>query len=150
MKKKDSKSQNFFETFAAKATIATGSTTAILISFGATLPWAATGPLFHYSETWQLVIKTGTTITFLMIFLNQKSQNKKSMAVQLKLNELVVASELAGNRLVDLKTLLKRNSLFLKSIIASSRKNQKRKAPRLFVATSNYNKPYLPIFKNSK
>lgn len=104
MKKKHK--ANFFERFANKVTIATGSTPAILIAFAVVVIWAATGPVFHYSETWQLVINTGTTIvTFLMVFLIQKAQNKESMAVQLKLNEIVAASEYASNRMVDVEDL---------------------------------------------
>ena len=68
--------------------------------------WALTGPIFHYSNTWQLVINTGTTIvTFLMVFLIQRSQNKESLAIQLKLNELVAAIDQASNRLVDVEDL---------------------------------------------
>jgi len=68
--------------------------------------WLATGPLFHYSDTWQLVINTGTTVvTFLMVFLIQRSQNKESLAVQLKLNELVSALKGASNRLIDVEEL---------------------------------------------
>jgi low affinity Fe/Cu permease len=64
--------------------------------------WAATGPIFGFSNTWQLVINTGTTIvTFLMVFLIQRSQNKDSLAIQLKLNELVAAMAGASNRLID-------------------------------------------------
>ncbi len=104
MKKKNK--ENFFERFANKVTIATGSTPAILIAFGLVIAWGATGPIFNYSETWQLVINTGTTIiTFLMVFLIQKSQNKESMAVQLKLNEIVAANELASNRMIDVEDL---------------------------------------------
>ncbi|MGH2565071.1 MAG: low affinity iron permease family protein, partial [Ginsengibacter sp.] len=70
------------------------------------LLWAAFGPVFHYSENWQMVINTGTTIiTFLMVFLIQKAQNKESLAVQLKLNELVAAHEFASNRLVDVENM---------------------------------------------
>ena len=70
------------------------------------LLWAATGPLFGFSDTWQLVINTGTTIvTFLMVFLIQRAQNKDSMAIQLKLNELVAAVEGASNRLIDVEDL---------------------------------------------
>lgn len=91
-----------FESFAAKVTRVTGSTPAFICAFGLVMLWAATGPVFHYSETWQLVINTGTTIiTFLMVFLIQKSQNKDSLAIQLKLNELVAAHEFASNRLVN-------------------------------------------------
>jgi low affinity Fe/Cu permease len=68
--------------------------------------WAATGPLFHYSDTWQLVINTGTTIvTFLMVFLIQRSQNNDSRAVHLKLNEIVAALEGASSRLVNVEDL---------------------------------------------
>ncbi|MEO8819743.1 MAG: low affinity iron permease family protein [Ginsengibacter sp.] len=96
----------FFERFARKATLATGSTPAIIISFTLIIVWALSGPFFHYSETWQLIINTGTTIiTFLMVFLIQKAQNKDSKAVHIKLNELVAASERASNRLVDVEDL---------------------------------------------
>ncbi|HKO02013.1 MAG TPA: low affinity iron permease family protein [Thermoanaerobaculia bacterium] len=72
----------------------------------AVLIWAATGPLFHWSDTWQLVINTSTTIvTFLMVFLIQRSQNKDSLAIQLKLNELVAAIEGASNRLIDIEDI---------------------------------------------
>jgi low affinity Fe/Cu permease len=73
-----------------------------MLACAVVLAWIATGPLFDYSNTWQLVINTGTTIiTFLMVFLIQRSQNKDSLAVQLKLNELVAAMAGASNRLID-------------------------------------------------
>ncbi len=104
MKKKNK--VNFFEHLSNKVTLATGSTPAIIIAFGVVIAWAATGPLFHYSENWQLVINTGTTIiTFLMVFLIQKSQNKESMAVQLKLNEIVAANQFASNRMIDVEDM---------------------------------------------
>lgn len=97
---------NFFERFASMVTKATGSTPAFIIAFIIVLIWAASGPFFHYSETWQLVINTGTTIiTFLMVFLIQKGQNKDSLAIQLKLNELVAAHEFASNRLVNVENM---------------------------------------------
>ena len=68
--------------------------------------WGATGPLFGFSDTWQLVINTGTTIvTFLMVFLIQRTQNKDGLAIQLKLNELVAAVQGASNRLIDVEDL---------------------------------------------
>jgi len=68
--------------------------------------WLITGPLFHFSDTWQLVINTGTTIvTFLMVFLIQRTQNKDSLAIQLKLNEIVAAIPGASNRLIDIEDL---------------------------------------------
>jgi low affinity Fe/Cu permease len=95
-----------FERFALTVTQATGSTSAFIIAFLLVIVWGATGPVFHYSENWQLVINTGTTIiTFLMVFLIQKSQNKDSLAIQLKLNELVAAHEFASNRLVNVESM---------------------------------------------
>jgi len=105
-KKKDNNKRSFFENFALKLTKATGSTPAFIGAFLLVVVWAATGPVFDYSETWQLVINTGTTIiTFLMVFIIQKAQNKDSLAIQLKLNELVAAHELASNRLVDVEEM---------------------------------------------
>jgi low affinity Fe/Cu permease len=70
------------------------------------LVWGATGPLYHFSETWQIIINTGTTIvTFLMVFLIQQSQNKDSLAIHIKLNELLAAHELASNRVVAVEDL---------------------------------------------
>ena len=78
----------------------TGSTSAFSLALAIILVWALTGPLFQFSDTWQLVINTGTTIvTFLMVFLIQRTQNKDSLAIHLKLNELVAALEGASNRL---------------------------------------------------
>lgn len=95
-----------FEKFSAKATRATGKPVAFILAFIIILGWVITGPIFHYSDTWQLVINTGTTIiTFLMVFLIQQSQNKDTLAVQLKLNELIAASSKASNRLVDVEDL---------------------------------------------
>jgi low affinity Fe/Cu permease len=98
--------KNYFEDFSAQVTKATGSTPAFLVALGLVLVWLCTGPIFDYSETWQLVINTGTTIiTFLMVFLIQKSQNKDSLAIQLKLNELVAANEYTSNRLVSVEDM---------------------------------------------
>ena len=82
----------------------TGSSSAFALACGVVIAWLLSGPLFGYSDTWQLVINTGTTIvTFLMVFLIQRSQNKDAMAIQLKLNELVAAMEGASNRLIDVE-----------------------------------------------
>lgn len=84
----------------------TGSSWAFAIAFLVIIGWLASGPFFHYSDTWQLVINTGTTIvTFLMVFLIQRAQNKDALAVHLKLNELVAAIEGASNRLIDVEDL---------------------------------------------
>ncbi|GAB3295009.1 low affinity iron permease family protein [Hymenobacter humi] len=73
-----------------------------MIAAGMVVVWAATGPLFHFSETWQLVINTGTTIiTFLMVFLIQRAQNKDSLVLHLKLNELIAATKGSSNRLIN-------------------------------------------------
>lgn len=97
---------NVLERFSRVATEATGSSTAFGLAVLIIIVWGATGPLFHYSDTWQLVINTGTTIvTFLMVFLIQRNQNKDSRAVHLKLNELVAALKGASNRLIDAEEL---------------------------------------------
>jgi low affinity Fe/Cu permease len=94
----------FLERLSSKATRYTGSSWAFAIAAGLIVLWLATGPLFGFSDTWQLVINTGTTIvTFLMVFLIQRAQNKENEAVHLKLNELVAALRGASNRLIDLE-----------------------------------------------
>jgi len=98
--------KNFFERFSDHAVCFTGSPAAFIIATMMIIIWAAAGPLFDFSETWQLVVNTGTTIiTFLMVFLIQKTQNKDSKAIQIKLNELIASSEKASNRLVDIEDL---------------------------------------------
>jgi low affinity Fe/Cu permease len=94
------------ERVSGKVTGWAGSSWAFVLAAGTVLAWAATGPLFGYSDTWQLVINTGTTVvTFLMVFLIQRSQNKESLAVHLKLNELVAAIRGASNRLISVEDL---------------------------------------------
>jgi low affinity Fe/Cu permease len=84
----------------------TGSTQAFAVALLTVVVWSATGPIFHFSDTWQLVINTGTNIvTFLMVFLIQRSQNKDSLAIHLKLNEVVAAMPGASNRLIDVESL---------------------------------------------
>jgi low affinity Fe/Cu permease len=95
-----------FERISTRVTNWAGSSTSFMVAVAVVLAWGLTGPVFGYSNTWQLVINTGTTIvTFLMVFLIQRSQNKDSLAVQLKLNELVAAIEGASNRLIDVEDL---------------------------------------------
>lgn len=97
---------NVFEKVSHKATEFTGSTSAFIIAAGMIVAWLILGPLFNYSDTWQLVINTTTTIvTFLMVFLIQRSQNKDSKAIHLKLNELVASLEGPSNRLIDVEDM---------------------------------------------
>lgn len=107
MNRKEKKKEfGFFEKFSSRVTEITGSTPAFATALLVVLIWALTGPIFNFSETWQLIINTGTTIvTFLMVFLIQKTQNKESLAIQLKLNELVASHEHASNRLVNVEGL---------------------------------------------
>jgi low affinity Fe/Cu permease len=94
------------EKFARRATEWTGSSWAFAGAVAIIAIWALTGPFFRFSDTWQLVINTGTTIvTFLMVFLIQRSQNKDAQAVHLKLNELVAALEGASSRLINVEDL---------------------------------------------
>ena len=94
------------EKFSYQATRATGTSFAFVIAVAVIIIWALTGPIFGYSDTWQLVINTGTTIiTFLMVFLIQRAQNKDALAIHLKLNEIVAALEGASNRLIDVEDL---------------------------------------------
>jgi low affinity Fe/Cu permease len=94
------------EALAHRATRFTGSTTAFAIAVTLILVWIVTGPVFGFSDTWQLVINTGTTVvTFLMVFLIQRAQNKDALAIHLKLNELVAAQHGASNRLVNVEDL---------------------------------------------
>jgi len=95
-----------FDRFASRVTRWAGSPIAFALALASVAVWAAVGHLFDYSENWQLVINTGTTIvTFLMVFLIQQSQNKDSIALHLKLNELLAASKQASNRMIGIEDL---------------------------------------------
>lgn len=96
----------WFDKLSSKITMAAGSSTAFLSAFILILAWGITGPLFKFSDTWQLVINTSTTIiTFLMVFIIQQSQNKDTAALQIKLNELIACNEKASNRLIAVEDL---------------------------------------------
>ncbi len=98
--------KSFFDKMSSVITKATGSPAAFIIALSVVIIWGISGPVFRYSNTWQLVINTGTTvITFLMVFVIQQSQNKETMAIQLKLNELIASGEKASNRLIDIEDL---------------------------------------------
>jgi low affinity Fe/Cu permease len=95
-----------FGKFAATASSWLGTKWAFLGAILVICLWAVTGPLFHYSDTWQLVINTGTTIiTFLMVFLIQNTQNRDARAINLKLDELIHAIDSAGNQMIDIEKL---------------------------------------------
>jgi len=98
--------KNIFEHLARIVSKFSGSTTAFIVALSTIIIWLITGPFFHFSDTWQLVINTGTTIiTFLMVFLIQRSQNKDSHAIHLKLNELVASLRGPSNRLINIEGL---------------------------------------------
>lgn len=104
--KKKSGIHIYFDRLATRVTKVTGSSSSFLTAFAVIIVWAVSGPFFGFSDTWQLVINTGTTIvTFLMVFIIQQSQNKDTTALQLKLNELIAATKGASNRLIDIEDL---------------------------------------------
>jgi low affinity Fe/Cu permease len=106
VRKRTSRHGRLLERLSYQATRATGTSLAFVLAVGAIIVWLITGPLFGFSDTWQLVINTGTTIvTFLMVFLIQRAQNKDAVAIHLKLNEIVAAMEGASNRLIDVEDL---------------------------------------------
>src|SRR5688572_4469624 len=106
---------HIFNRISTVVTRAAGRPGASIIAFSLIIIWALCGPLFDYSDTWQLVINTSTTIiTFLMVFIIQQSQNKDALAVQLKLNELIACQELASNRLIDIEDLTEEELRVLK------------------------------------
>ena len=97
---------DFFHRFAGRVAVLVGAPLSFLLAAGIVAMWGLTGPVFHFSDTWQLVINTGTTIvTFLMVFLIQNTQNRDSKAVNMKLDELLRSVKGARNRLVQLETL---------------------------------------------
>jgi low affinity Fe/Cu permease len=99
-------SHDAFGSFASTASSWLGSKWAFLVAILIIVVWGASGPLFHFSDTWQLVINTGTTIvTFLMVFLIQNTQNRDAKAINLKLNELIYATSTAGDQMLDIETL---------------------------------------------
>src|SRR5438093_12244560 len=105
----------WLERVSERATKHAGSSWAFTAAVVVVLLWLATGPIFKFSDTWQLVINTGTTIiTFLMVFLLQRNQNKDSLALQLKLNELIASLQGASNRLIDVEELSEKDLETLK------------------------------------
>lgn len=98
--------QEYFRKFSNKTSMLVGSPWAFMLAAATIIVWAVSGPIFHFSDTWQLVINTGTTIvTFLMVFLIQNTQNRDATAIHLKLDELIRAVETARTAMVDLEEL---------------------------------------------
>ena len=130
-KKNENKFSHFFNRFSIIITKASGSAYAFIAALLIIIIWVITGPIFHFSDTWQLVINTGTTIvTFLMVFIIQHSQNKDTTALQLKLNELIAASK-ASNKLISVEDLtdeelevLKKFYAHLSSITKAEKQNK--------------------------
>jgi low affinity Fe/Cu permease len=105
-KRTPSKLRDLFRRFAHATAEYAGSPTAFLVAVGSVIVWAVLGPVFHYSDTWQLTINTGTTIvTFLIVFLIQNTQNRDARAMHLKLDELIRSIHTARNQLIDLENL---------------------------------------------
>lgn len=129
MQKNKTGLSGFFNRFSAVVTKATGAPMAFVIATLIIIIWALLGPVFKFSDTWQLVINTGTTIiTFLMVFIIQHSQNKDTIALQLKLNELIAANSRASNRLISIEDLTEKELETIKkfySHLAKSSKEEK-------------------------
>lgn len=126
---KPAAAKHFFERFSAAFTRISGRPVAFITAMLIVIVWACCGPVFHYSETWQLIINTGTTIiTFLMVFLIQQAQNKDTVALHLKLNELIAANKKASNRLINVEDLTEDELTNLKNFfvhLSSSEMNNK-------------------------
>jgi len=108
-----------FDRFSGKISKMTGSSKAFMSAIAIVVLWAITGPIFHFSDTWQLVINTGTTIiTFLMVFVIQEAQNKDTLSIQLKLNELIAATKGASNTVLNLEDMTEEELKALKKFYA--------------------------------
>jgi low affinity Fe/Cu permease len=111
---KESDRFKFLESFAYQSTRWSGSSWAFLIALGLTLCWFLTGPLFDFSDSWQLVMDTvSSAVTLLMVFLLQRSQNKDALAMQIKLNEIIAALQGANNKIINIEDLSEREILSL-------------------------------------
>jgi len=123
---KGSSLNQFFNSLSASITRITGGVYAFITAIIIVIVWALTGPIFKFSDTWQLVINTGTTIvTFLMVFVIQHSQNKDTIALQLKLDELIAASE-ASNKLINVEDLTDEELEVMKKFYANLHKISKK------------------------
>lgn len=125
---KNSSLANRFSVFASDASQILGSALCFSGAIVIIVVWAATGPLYHFSDTWQLIINTGTTVvTFLMVFLIQNTQNRDAKAIHLKLNEIVFALNKAHNELIDVEKLSDEELKALDSYYARVRKEWERR-----------------------
>lgn len=121
-----------FRKFAQVVSAAAGSSWAFLIAFLTIVIWAISGPLFHYSQTWQLIINTSTTIvTFLMVFLVQNAQNRDAKATHLKLDELIHAQKNAHNKLIGAEEHSEQQLLKEKNEVAKQKRHIAREKRRL-------------------
>ena len=123
-----------FTVFAKATAMVTGRPLAFLMAVGVIVIWVVTGPMFQYSDTWQLVINTGTTIvTFLMVFLIQNTQNRDSEAIQIKLDEIIRALEGAHNALLDLEELEEEDLNRIRAVVSKAGETSQSNAKRRFV-----------------
>ncbi len=121
-----SKFNKFFDKIASKITRVVGSPFSAIMAFLVIIVWLLCGPIFGFSDTWQLVINTGTTIiTFIMVFIIQQSQNKDTTAIQLKLNELIACEKKASNRLIAVEDLTEEELIVLKKFYSKLAKLSK-------------------------
>ncbi len=121
----------FFRKFAHRTSAIVGSPWSFIVAVAVIIIWAVTGPLFHFSDTWQLVINTSTTIvTFLMVFLIQNTQNRDAKALHLKLDELIRSVDTARNNLVDLEDLSDAELAKLEKEFKAFRENSDKLEPK--------------------
>ena len=120
--------RRFFNWFATKTSTAAGQPGTFVVALAIIVIWAITGPMFHYSDTWQLIINTGTTIvTFLMVFLIQNSQNRDGAAMQAKLDELLRAVEKAREKFIGIEHLTDQQIELIRTALERNSKDQKGK-----------------------
>ena len=123
--------RKFFNWFATKTSTAAGQPFTFVVALGIIVVWAVTGPMFHYSDTWQLIINTGTTIvTFLMVFLIQNSQNRDGAAMQAKLDELLRAVDKAREQFIGIEHLTDQQIELVRTALEKHAKKLKEQQPK--------------------
>jgi low affinity Fe/Cu permease len=114
----------FFTRIATRISVAAGQPVTFLLALGVIIVWGVTGPIFHFSDTWQLIINTGTTIvTFLMVFLIQNAQNRDAAAMQAKLDELLRAVGKARDRFIGVEHLTEREIELIRAALEREARN---------------------------